>query len=394
MADENQTKNPNADVRASLDGSDTPYDLNIDYDVADRWGRENRRRIDMLSGRGDTGAAIANTFMGFNHRIGATPIPMNREKGGLTFFTRPDFNLNVDNVEQSSRMLAMSEEGYASAERAILAMLDPFCPYTAKDPTFTALGLDCHPLVPFDNKQAFLPILSNRLVSLTGFPDNTLDVYTEAEGLKREQWSMIDSNYAVNYTYSLNAVFQNLDGDVTTRFFSTWLESMSNLFDGTFIPRMRNIIQKEKCYETRIYRLLLDPTLRYVTKIGIANACFPLNDNLGAVMNFDSTAALSDSNEQLNIQFHCQAAEYLEPALLEEFNDVVRLFNPDMVEAANNVGMYVPRGNLRRLKGHELQYFNWYGYPQIDRVSKELMWFVYDEDYARIMKQVDPNGNY
>lgn len=373
--------------------NDLPYNYKIDFEAENERGRDNRRRIDIMSGRGDTDSAITNTFMGFNHRIAPTAIPKNRERAGYVFFTRPDLNLSRANVQESPRMLHMAENGYSSAERAILGILDPMCPYTMAVEGVGGLGMDFHPQVPFDNKQAFIPLFTNRITTLSGFPDNTLDVYTSEEGLKREQWSMIDSHYAVNYTFTLNATFQNLDGDVTTQLITTWLEAMSNYYDGTFWPRTRNVIQREKNYETRIYRLIMDPTLTYVTKIGAALAAFPVNDNLGAIMNYDAQTPMIDANDQINVQFHCQGAAYLDPRLIEEFNEVVRTFNPDMVEAENNIGLFTPRGDLRRVSKSEIQYFNWYGYPQIDRNTKELLWFVYEDQYQEVMKKVRRDGN-
>lgn len=373
--------------------SDVPYEYKIDYVAEDERGRKNRRRIDLASGRGDTDAAMTNAFMGFNHRIAATPIPKNRERGGYTFFTRPDLNISPANIAASPRIQHMSEAGYASGDMAVLGILDPLCSTVIGGP-LVGLGAPFHPDVPFDNRQAFIPFLTNRLVSISGFPDNTLDVYTSEEGLKREQWSMIDSHYAVNYSYTLSATFRNLDGDITTQLFTTWLECMSNYYDGTFWPRTRNVTQREINYQTRIYRLIMDPTLRYVTKIGSALAAFPVNDNLGAVMNYESESPLIESNDQINIQFQCDGAAYLDPRLILDFNEVVQLFNPDMIEAPNNVGMYTPTGDLRRLSGDELNIFNWWGYPQIDMGTKELLWFVYEDDYQRIMNEVDNNvGN-
>jgi len=267
------------------DKSDVPYEFDIDFDAANEKGRANRRRIDLMSGRGDTDEAITNTFMGFNHRIAPTAVAKNRERAGYVFFTRPDFNLSVENVAQSTRLTQMAEAPESSAERAVLGMLDPMCPYAVKDEA-SGLGADFRDSIPFDNKQAFMPIFTNRIVSLSGFPDGSVDVYTSEEGLKREQWSMVDSTNEINYTYTLSAVLQNLDGDVTTLIAAVWLEMMAGLYDGTFWPRTRNVIQREICYQTRIYRLIMDPTLKYVTKIGAALSAIPVNDNLGAIFNY------------------------------------------------------------------------------------------------------------
>lgn len=368
---------------------DSDKSTNPDEETLGIISKIRRRRVDLLSGRGSSASAMTNTLMGYNHRMAPTQVPKNRERTGYTFFTRPDMRIGRETVAASRRLADLANMPINSAHRAIIAMLDPLSELTTMVDGNSAMGMRCHPEIPFDNRQAFIPMLTNRLVSLSGFPDNTLDVYLSNEGLKREQVAMVDSNYAVNYGYTLSAVFQNMDKDVLTEFFTTWLEMMSGYYDGTFIPRMRNLVQHEINYQTRIYRLIMDPTNRYVTKIGCAVAAFPVNDTLGAAMNVDSANPLMDANDQLNVQFQCIGAQYLDPILIEEFNATVAIFNPDMIPEDNNADTYRPSGweNLARIYPDEKDYFNYYGYPYIDPTSRELMWYVDVEDYRRILEE-------
>ena len=363
-----------------------PFGINQTF-ISDEEGVENIRQIEVMSGRGDTRKSLTNTLMGFNHRISTPTTPKNKERGGYTFFTRPDLNLNYANLKESRRLLQFAEAPMNSSERAILAMLDPLCPLTSPDGQTNYLGNDCHNQIPFDNKQAFIPVLSNRLTALSGFPDNTLDFFTSEQGLKREQWSMVDSHYAANFSYTLSATFNNLEGDIITQLLTTWLESCSRLYDGSFIPRTRNIIQNEICYQTRIYRLVMDENLKYVTKIGAANLATPMNDNLGAVMSFNSEELISTTSDQVNIQFQCDGATYLDPILIEEFNEVVGMFNPSMLADPKYPDEFVPLGgyDVIKLKSYELDYFNNYGYPHINRQTRELTWWVMRDTYEKVL---------
>lgn len=376
---------PNSDNQVP----DNPNENETDNATLDLISKIRRRRVDILSGRGDSSSPMTNTLMGYNHRMAPTQVPKNRERSGFTFFTRLDMRLSTDTINASRRLQDLASMPINSAQRAIIAMLDPFSEYTTMVKDNTSLGLRCHPDIPFDNRQAFIPMLSNRLVSLTGFPDNTLDVYLSNEGLKREQIAMVDSHYAVNYGYTLSAVFQNMDKDVITEFFTTWLEMMSGYYDGTFIPRMRNLVQHEINYQSRIYRVLMDPTNRFVTKIGAAVAAFPVNDTLGSTMNVDTANTLIDSNDQINVQFQCVGAQYLDPILIEEFNTTVAMFNPDMVPEDNNSDVYRPVGyqSLARIHPSEMDQFNYYGYPYINPQTRELNWYVDINDYNRILEE-------
>ncbi len=366
-----------------------PYSTDIEIgkdDVAYKAGRE---RIQQKSGRGDSARTISNIFMGYNHRMAPLYVPKNQDSVGYTFFTRPDLNLNEANVNASRRIREMLRGGYGSQVAAIIAMLDPLNEMTALTKSSIALGSALKSGIGFDNKQAFIPLLSSTLVSLSGFPDSTLDVYTSEEGLKREQWSMVDSTYQINYAFSLSASFRNIEGDPITTLFAIWLEYMAGVKDGTFIPRYRNLVQREIDYQTRIYRIITDPTRKWVRKIGIANACFPLNDSLGAIMNVPGNAPFVTNNDQLDIQFQCNIAQYLDPILIQEFNDVVSMFNPGMYPLDEDDTVFVPKdGDLVRLSDAELPYFNYYGYPHIDQNTYEISWHVSSDDYERIMNKV------
>ena len=366
-------------------------DENPDYETGEYYGSLHRKAIERSSPRGVASQALSNAFMGFNHRMAITPLPINREMGGFTFFTRTDMNFDVQNMKADRTFEEMILSPNESSDKAILAMLDPLCPYTANDPKILKLGAPLANGIPFDNKQAFMPILSNTLLSISGFPDNTLDFYTSEEGIKREQWKMVDSIDEVNYGFSLSAVFRNVDGDPISDIFTKWLRYTSNVYMGNMLARVINRIQRRKDYETGIYRLLTDPTGRFVTKYG-KTIGIPSNNNMGAAMNFDvRTPFVTDAN-QINIQFECEGAEYNDPIIIEEFNNTVCMFNPDMLPTPG-LSEYVPIGkdNMVKISRYELEIFNYYGYPYIDPITKELFWYVSIEEYQRVLDEV--NGN-
>ena len=160
---------------------------------------------------------------------------------------------------------------------------------------------------------------------------------------------------------------------------------------GNMLARVINRIQRRKDYETGIYRLLTDPTGRFVTKYG-KTIGIPSNNNMGAAMNFDvRTPFVTDAN-QINIQFECEGAEYNDPIIIEEFNNTVCMFNPDMLPTPG-LSEYVPIGkdNMVKISRYELEIFNYYGYPYIDPITKELFWYVSIEEYQRVLDEV--NGN-
>lgn len=367
---------------------DTIYGSNLDYDQVQDAGTHNRRMIDVGSGTGDASQRMTNAFMGLNHRMKELPMAKNREQAYLTFFTRPDLNLNSANLNVSRRMADKAMSAYNSANMAIIAALDPLNEIVANDVKHIRLGSPLKAGIPFDNKQAFIPLLSNTLLSISGFPDNTLDTFTSNEGIKREQFSMVDSCYNINNTFSLSATFRNVDGDPITALFSTWLEYMSSVYFGDMLPRAANIYQNDIDYQTRIYRLNVTPDLRYVTKIGVANAAFPTNDNLGAAMNIDMSNPFITDADSININFQCIGAQYQDPMLIEEFNILVSTFNSDMKPRPKQNYFQPVSDELIALQPSEVFYFNYYGYPHISVRTREITWYVYQSTYNYIKNEV------
>ncbi len=345
-----------------------------------------RRSIETASGRGDSSKALTNTHMGFNHRMTPNHTPKNKETQGMTFYTRPDFNLSYAQMLKSPRFKDLMESDHASDNYAIIAALDPESELTLI-PGATGMGAPLKPGIPFDNRQAFIPLLTNNTLSLTGFPDNTLDIFVSEEGIQREQWMMVDSSYEINGSYTLSASFRNIEGDPITTLFTTWLEWMAGSYDGTFVPKARNGYEREIEYETRIYRLLMTPDKRFLTKIGATFVSIPVNDNLGAAMNFNSQEVFNNEADNINIQFACIGARYKDPDLIGDFNYTVMTFNPDMVPMDANDDDYIPVGKdfMRMLTRSEILAFNYYGYPRINPATKEIQWWIYNDEYDRIL---------
>ena len=368
--------------------TDQNYDPNGNEDTASINDNNivSRKSIDITSGQGLGNAPMTNQLMGYNHRFAATPVPKNREMSGLRFFTRPDMNLNQQNLSVSRRLQEMADSNPSSVNYAILAALDPLNEFTAAAKSVLYLGGPLKKTVPFDNKQAFIPLLTNACISLSGMPENTVDTYTSEEGLRREQISFVDSTYEINNVFTANATFRNMDRDPVTKMFSVWLEYMAGVYTGDMVPRGRNVLQSEIDYQTRIYSLNMDPTNRYVTRISAFNAAFPLNDNVAAMMNYDATNPYLTSADQISIQFQCAMCEHGDPILYQEFNDVVGMFNSDMLTDPNSGADWYPVGKdvLRKLRPAELLSFNYYGYPHINVLTKELEWYVYADEYDYI----------
>jgi len=331
----------------------------------------NRRRdIDRVttgSGFGRTYGAMTDVYKGLDHRNAGAAFQKNTDHQGLVLFTRPQMNLSANNVLADRHLLPLLDSEPSSMYRAIRLMLD------------SRLGQGANKLTSnlFDQKQAFMTILSNTLVNLTGFPDVTINAYTAPEGMRKESYSIVDDVAEINNTYDITASFANIEGDPITDMFQYWARYMGNVYTGDMAPYPEFVVENEIDYQCRIWRLILDRSKRYVKKIGCANVCFPLASPLGNAFNYSNETPYSDANDQISIPFRCTGAEYQDPILYDEFNQTVAYFNAGMSDK-NRESLYV------KLKASELDRFNFTGYPRIDSKTLELEWWVAAQDYAEM----------
>lgn len=334
--------------------------------------------IDYLSrgsGLGSLSEAFANITVGINHRGVGNPVPYNQDNQGLTFFTRPRLNLSYNNLTADRRMsLLGAGKGRARTHyhEAVRQWLDPEVAKIVADGHNTRF-----PLV--DPKCAFIPWLTNNLISLNGWPDPVTENYIADAGLAKETWGMVDGIDTIYHEYTLNASFRNISGDPISLLLEAWRIYMSLVYQGKMLPYPDSEMLREIDYQTRIYRLILDPTRSYVQKIAACGVAWPMSSALGQAFDFASdTPFMQDRASQISVPFQAIGAMYQDPIIMQEFNDVVEIFNPDMADGRREQAMVkIPRTELVAL--------NYHGYPRIDMDQQnELQWWMSKEDYATV----------
>jgi hypothetical protein len=306
---------------------------------------------------------MVNTIYGINHRQTQLALPFNRDGFGLTFFTRPRMNLTTNNIRFVRQMYPLLNTEPRSIQRIIRTTLDPQIAF-GSDPRNQSIT---SPYVDVSNM--FIPLLSNLCLTISGWPDFVVDTHTTPEGHYRESHSMVDSSVEIKNTYELSASFRNIPNNPVTLLFFFWLFYMAKVFEGEMIPYGSSMWETEIDYNTRIYRLILDPTKRYVQHILATGAAFPLNAPVGALGNFDNSQPYNEANDNVNIRFQCIGMDYNDPISVQEFNAAVVLMNPGM-EISTRDSYYI------KIPYQVLSFFNMRGYPQINTSTMELEWYI------------------
>lgn len=337
------------------------------------------------TGFGSIRTAIGDNIYGINHRQTPGSIGTNRDYYGLTFLTRPRMNFSTENLRTIREFGPLLTTNRNSYPRIIRCLLDP------------KLALEQQISSDFvDEQQAFIPLLTNTLLSCTGWPDMEAQTFTAADGFMKESYSFVDSSVRLFGTYDISLNFRNIQGDPIILMFLMWIYYMSFVYLGDIIPYPEMILNNEIDYMTRIYRVVLDPSRRFVTKIAATGASFPTNVPVGAAINHDADHPLNQSNAQISIQFRSNGVTYMDPILIDEFNRTQAIYNKGMSPdnfTASTKSVTLPNGdtttvatstnpNYKQVPLTALPLFNNRGYPRINPQTHELEWWVSPDEYA------------
>lgn len=347
---------------------------------------------------GQFNTAIGDNFRGFNHRQAPSLIPINKDQFGMTFFTRPRMNLQEENLRHLRKMAPLLSNREDSLQRIIRCWLDPV---SQKAKRFTS------PYV--DENMPFIPLLSNLLVSLPGWPDLAMPYSTSSEGVRKEQFSLADGTEEILRSVDLTANFRNVSGDPITPLFEYWLTYMRAVYFGEMNPYPDAILENEVDYDTRIYRLILDSKKQNVLRIAATGWGFPVSDPVGAVYNYEADTGngmINDGLQQISVHFTNTGIQYNDDILMWEFNQCSeQWFNPGMADIKDCDKVEVLINGKKTLKDaldpdrrsstfrkvmlEELPVFNYRGYPRINLQTYELEWWVRKEEYARLLGDVN-----
>lgn len=329
-------------------------------------GSTEMGKITRYSGRGNQQTAIGAHYYGFDHEELGMLLPKSNDQYGLTFFTRPRLRLTYDNIIADRTFALLNNKDENSVYRWVRATLDPLI----------RQGYHSCPLV--DPKQAFIPMLTNALSSLSGWPEISVDTYTSNEGIRKEQWSMADGFAKFHSVFSLNAEFKNMVNNPITELFYYWTQYALMVHEGLMFPHLDSSLENEIDYQTRIYRVVFDSTGNFVQDIAACGIAFPLASNIAAKFDFTDESVFNQGLDVVSIPFQCTGAIYKDPILMKEFNLTVQTFNLGMHDS-------VREKEYRCLNPNELRLFNHFGYPRIDPFTGAFEWWVSKADYKAVM---------
>ena len=332
---------------------------------------------------GSVDRAMGNTLYGFNHN-NVKPI-LDKEYVGIdkVFFVRPQLNMTASNLRNDREMTNLITTEVNTIQSFVRHTLDPRLVFSkSKTETRTVPTF-------MDQQNAFIPLLSNALRTLSGFPDRTLPTFTSKAGVKGEMYSAPDGIFEYHGIVEVDCVFDKLKGDPVEKLISTWARVQGLQVEGMMVPYMQEDIMRTRNFDTRIYRINLDSTGTVVLAIAATGVSFPNVDNVGKQFDYERDKPI-DRGNTTNFRFTSIGVTYNDPILIQEFNETSAQFNSDVSKMLKGKAH-----DLFKLPRSIKSSYNNVGYPIINDKTMELEWWVskHGETYAKILKSIEDTDN-
>ena len=288
---------------------------------------------------GDDRQSLSDALMGIN--IFDAKLPPPREKYGpvYVFFTRPQLNLTKMNISRDRRFSTLMTESDNTIHAYVRQLLDPRLHAQAE-------GKENYEEVPLvdgnakkgedyvnnpllNNELPFISIFTNCFKSISGFPDQVLDTWVSSKGMRKDEWGYGEGETRVFYNFDLTVTFESVQEGAIELINDFWLDYISNIGKGVFVPYNDMRIRRETDYDTGIYVMVMAENGRNIKHIA-KTIGIPITNNKGKL--FDVTKGQSKNTDtgEYAMRFKCFGAEYDDPILLKEFNDVIGMFNTDI----------------------------------------------------------------
>lgn len=339
--------------------------------------------LDVISrqyGFGGMYTSTYNVFRGLNTLGGLPSVPRNMDNQGMVFFTKPCLNLSQDNVNMVRKLSFLTDYSEDGMPNIIRCMLMP--PDHLVGGGFSSKGATRSKII--DDLNPFMPI-TNLLDTMSSPPDLNADNYITSEGYLREQTGHIDNGPGILHSYDLTHSYVNMEGDPISTLFDVWVSYPQYVKIGLMRAFPINMVENRYENQTRIIKLTLDKTRRFIQKIFVTIG-YPYTVPLGGVHGFKRSEHLNQENNQIQIAFKCFGAYYNDPILLKEFNALVASWNPDM---SYDKDTWEVTGNSVKVDGIAPNKIPWRLllnnrlYPHISR-NNELEWYANQDDYNAV----------
>jgi hypothetical protein len=288
--------------------------------IAQLTDAEKKKYLDMVS-KSVGGGGFYNTYQTFFSgidRYHRNMLPPNVEHTGLTFITRPRLCLRSGSLRSRAEFAPLDTLDPRSMGYAIKCMMDTKYCIDFKSHVSKCGLID--PSNPF-----FVPLM-NGLQSVTGFPDPVVQTLTTDAGFHSEDQTFATGYDQLSKTYDLNLTFKDIQNGPLAAIFFFWMMYMGYVTKG-MMPAYQDDIEAQRMnYTVSIYRFILDPSKKYITKYAKATGCFPRSAPFGAIFNYGEAEIYNTDSGKFTVPFVANKIEYGKYTILQDFNMLVNRY--------------------------------------------------------------------
>ena len=327
--------------------------------------------IHIGSGRGGKLYGYQN-ILSQHDRYGSSPVQVNKELVGMTFFTRPRLNMATRSIRQDRTLAMLDTLNPLSWMFALRCNLDSV--FAQSQPVSSLVG-NC----PwFNNTSAFNIPLSNLLLGMSGFPDFGVETETTESGYYCEDMTTVRGSDWGRRTYDITCTFRDIQGGYLMAYFYYWLRAMALQMDGTIVAYPDDREANRLNYTCSIYRFILDPYQKTIVKWSKATGCYPVNVPIGSCFDFGPGDSYIHASQQFTIPFRCNNVTYMDPLHLAAFNILVQRY----------AGSALNTDSSRQKMPIDAMY-NFKGLPWVDLVNgtNELCFYATTAELTNLANQ-------
>lgn len=329
------------------------------------------------AGRGQ-GQYAVETLLSKHDRFGNSPLQVNSEKVGLTFFTRPRLNMTTTSLRQDPQLAMMDTLDPTSLMFSIRCNLDT--EFSKSTPARDAVNNSpwVNPRSPFN-----IP-MGNMLAGMSGWPDFNLEYETTEAGYFSEDLTLARGSDRGRRTYDISCTFRDIQGGYLMAYLYYWIHAMALQMEGAIVAYPDDRDANRLNYTVSIYRFILDPSMRTIVKWAKATGCYPVSLPIGDVFNFNPGDSFVHTSQQFTIPFKANNVSYMDPRHLAAFNTLVSRYAGKLITSYKGTTPVFANG---KVKAPTSAIGNFAGIPYIDTYSgtNELM-FIADKN-----ELVDPS---
>lgn len=321
------------------------------------------------TGRMDRG--VTDLLRGVDFNGSSTYGKPDVENSGLTFVVRPQLNLADYNLKKTPKMYDLLTKDKNSIWMYIRNMLDP------------RLGATHPELLSnlIDNEFAFIPLITNNVTGVSGWPSPTLPTKETTPGLRKEQMIFPDGDRSINNLFDLDLTVKNIAGSPIEKILTVWQDWMCYNAEGIYMPTPDWLAGNESTYDTRVYRLVLDSTYTFVRKIACTGSSVLLNTEEGKHFDF-SNENHRVNNKDVTARLSSSGARYNEARIMLWFNQTVATFNPAMWDVEGKTDTR----DMLKVPSSYAKLVNYRCYPWINLKTYELEWWV-KRDQIKVLEK-------